>query len=337
VSVAAALLALAPLAGTEDFELEPRTVTWKEACEQFDPRWILPEAAPGGRDLRARMRALLALTYEDGGKQRRLGDLVVEIRAVPRLERRHWIVALDERAPGLVAEHREEVHQLLLDEYLYSPKWKVSKDHPRDGLLVGERWSLDDSAPAPWAELEPTFEQVALLYNADLAAIKAAENDYRLYPDHVDTEFESIYPELHLAGEDDEGRPFRVTTTRSRSDLPFPFSGYSCHLRILNRIGDDGLLRCDVYSTSSDFHYLAGREVFLPVEDSEGRTVAYVGVRDFGFDLDGVPDRSKHRQEALRGTLGNLKRGAEAYFEEHGGTFAGPREVIEGIRVRGAK
>ena len=122
-----------------------------------------------------------------------------------------------------------------------------------------------------------------------------------------------------------------------RCNLPFPFSGYTCDLRVLNRLDGDGHLVTDIYSKSKDFHWMAGRDVFIPVRTSDGRWVATLAVRLFGFDLDGVPDRDGHRRAALRGSLGNLKRDAEASFaarNEPPRTVEGalPPFVVHGLR-----
>ena len=106
----------------------------------------------------------------------------------------------------------------------------------------------------------------------------------------------------------------------------------------------------DIYSTSDDFYWLAGRDVYLPVETSDGELVAYLAVRHYGFDLDGVPDKGKNRREALRASLGNLRRKAEAIFAESGGVMrpersedpgdsetASPRGAVPEFPVRGKR
>ena len=67
----------------------------------------------------------------------------------------------------------------------------------------------------------------------------------------------------------------------------------------------------DIYSTSEDFHWLAGREVYYPIVTARGKPVATLIVKLFGFDLAGIPDRSRDVAACLRSSLGHLKRDVE--------------------------
>ncbi|MFG0318762.1 MAG: hypothetical protein ACF8XB_15920, partial [Planctomycetota bacterium JB042] len=62
----------------------------------------------------------------------------------------------------------------------------------------------------------------------------------------------------------------------------------------------------------------AGRDVYVPVESADGEFVAMLVVRQFGFDLAGVPDGDGDRQAAIRSTLGNLRRRAEREYGDRG-------------------
>jgi hypothetical protein len=142
-----------------------------------------------------------------------------------------------------------------------------------------------------------------------------------------------------VAGSDPNGRPFSNLRIWWESDLPFPYTSYECELRILNRIDGDGHLVCDIYSTSEDFHWIAGQDVYVPVRDSDGGFVALLMVRLFGFDLDDVPDGTDDRKAALRSSLGNLKRRAEALYRRRGGTPRTierkvPRTPLRGVREK---
>ena len=64
---------------------------------------------------------------------------------------------------------------------------------------------------------------------------------------------------------------------------------------------------------------------------------AYLLVRDFGFDLDGIPDGSKQVKEALRSSLGNLKRKADRRFEQAEEAVNDLEAVFQGMRVSGKK
>jgi hypothetical protein len=179
----------------------------------------------------------------------------------------------------------------------------------------------------------------AALFRADLVSIKAVENDYRTYRLHVGTDYEAIHPvpDSYVEAVDANGRPISALALWFRCDLPFPFTDYSCHLRILNRFAEDGTARTDIYSTSGDFHFLAGRDAFLPVETSAGELVACLVVRHFGFDLDGVPDGPAQRIEALRGSLGNLERKAERHHERSDRGFELSDLALTRFRVLGAR
>ena len=342
--ILALLLAVVPPA--QDYEVPARPATWDELSpDRFDRAMFLPEDCRPGDDLLARMRALLALEFELDGARRNFGDLVRLAHALEPGQRYAWLDRLAQRAPELVATWGVELRELLLDGGLSRPEWDPADDRGDDGILMGAGWEPQGCAwPRPDRTLAPRFEQAAVLYRADLATIKLVENDYRDYTEHVGADFDTIYPvrDDHLEGEDEAGQPFRYLSLYSRSDLPFPFSGYSCDLRILNRVDADGNLRTDIYSPSEDFHYMAGCDQFLPVEDSDGATVAYLAVRDFGFDIDGVPDRAKHRREALRATLGNLKRkaerrasGADGAKTTSGAVDVSPADALSALRVLG--
>jgi hypothetical protein len=177
---------------------------------------------------------------------------------------------------------------------------------------------------------------------ADLNTIKAVENDYRVYPTNVGADYEHIYPVdgSYFIGRDPANVPFSTLRLSFECDIPFPFSTYETMLHILNRFDEQGVLYTDIYSKSDDFHWLAGRDVFLPVLDSAGDWVCFLAVRHFGFDMDGVPDGADNRREAIRSSLGNLKRNAESQFSERPESYGAPRnetKVLDGVRVYGAK
>jgi hypothetical protein len=140
-----------------------------------------------------------------------------------------------------------------------------------------------------------------------------------------------------VKGKDGAGRPFRALRIEFESDLPFPYSHYDCDLRILNRVGADGLVRCDIWSPSKDFYWMAGQDLFVPLQTAAGAFAGLVLVRVYGFDLDGVPDGEDAVREALRGSLGNLKRRAEAAFRAGGGIPRTLRGGIPDFVVRGVK
>lgn len=331
---------------SEPFEVPARPLAWTElAGGVFDVRWMLPERPHEGPDLPAEMRSLTATRFqlEVNGERsmRSLGDLLGEARELEREARVAWLSGLRERAPALMASRGAELEQLLLDDHLFSDRWDPKADHPRDGILTEPGWELGRGQGTPWNEVgvDVRFEQAAVLIHADLASIKAVENDYRTYSRHLGSSYEAIYPldGAHFRGLDDAGRPFSALAIQFRCDLPFPFSHYDCRLQILNHFERDGTPRTDIYSTSPDFHYLAGRDVFLPVATSAGDRVAWLVVREFGFDLDDVPDNARHRAAAIRGSLGNLKRKAERLVARRASLPDDARESFTSFRVLGAK
>ncbi len=326
----------------QDFEVEAQPLSWSELPTVFDRSWTLPERPRESRDLLGEMRRLAELRFEidlgEGPEERTLGDLVAMSRELDAGARVAWLDDLPRFAPRLMADWGEGLRELLLEDELFSSDWDPTKDRARDGLLTADDWLLSSSHGSPWSELKsPRFAQAAALFVADLPAIKAAENDYRAYPDNPGSQYEEINPERggHFRGTAPDGNPFSTLSIQFRCDLPFPFSGYDCRLGILNRIDSDGLVRTDIYSTSSDFYYLAGRDVFLPVRSSSGRQLAFLVVRHFGFDLRRVPDKPRHRSEGVRSSLGNLKRNAERRFRDRGEAFTPSPEAIGNLRVLG--
>ena len=163
-------------------------------------------------------------------------------------------------------------------------------------------------------------EQGAIFIRSDLQTIKDVENDYRHYRTNVDATYEELRPDAasFVEGLDENGQPFSALSMYIRSDLPFPYSDYELDLNVLNRVDAQGRLVTDIYSTAKDFYWLAGRDVFLPVEASDGAFCGYLIVRVYGFDLKGVPDARKHRRAALRGSLGNLRRKVEPEYRRRG-------------------
>lgn len=333
-----------------EFEVLPQTISWQAlGPASFDRQWILPEPrSVPGRDLLAEMRRLQGLRMDvrmgDGQRYLCLGDLVQAVGALEAQQRGPWLRELEQRAPKLFADWSAGLAQLFLDSKLHSPAWRPAKHDAKDGMLFSEPWNLEQEPQGPWEQLrvEPLMEQAAALIRADLATIKAVENDYRLYPSNVGADYQAIYPlaDSYRLGVDPGGRPFSTLSIYFKCNLPFPFSSYRTELKILNRLDANEVLYTDIYSTSKDFHWLAGRDVFLPVVNSEGRWVAFLVVRQFGFDLDGVPDGPDQRRQATRSSLGNLKRNAERRYrarEDSYGPARNSASELHKVRVFGSK
>jgi hypothetical protein len=330
-------------APAEELRLEPREIEWSELGEVFDLSRRLPDPRRAeGRDLLAEMERLAALRFEardpEGAVYRTVGDLALAARAAK--DQDAWLTAVLDSAPKLAADWGAGLRQLLRDGALQEADWDPGDDEPRDGLLLAEAWDLSlEGGAFNGLPNRPLAQQGAVLMHADLASIKAAENDYRRYPDDPGANYEEIYPlaGTHVRGVDPAGRAFAALAIRFRSDLPLWYGDYRCDLRLLNVIDPAGRLACHIYSTSDDFHWLAGRDVFLPLDASDGARAAYLVVRQYGFDLDGVPDDEANVREALRGSLGALKRRAERLAGTRGATAdRGPARVPD-FPVRGRR
>jgi hypothetical protein len=85
---------------------------------------------------------------------------------------------------------------------------------------------------------------------------------------------------------------------------------------------------------------MAGQDVFVPLLDADGGFVGILCARVFGFDLDGVPDGEDYVRSALRSSLGNLKRRADAAFADYVAKGGKPRTLkgaIPDFTLRGVK
>lgn len=328
------LLSVAPAPVQDGFEVAPNTLAWSALTARiFDLERRLDGVSAGEVDFVARAERLLALRFEmelaDGTVVRSFADLAARAAAVRPAARERWTERLESGLPDEFRPWWGATRQLLLEDVLQSDDWDPDDDSGRDGIWEGPGWepSKRDLEKMPWrgVRVDVRVEQAAALLFADLEAVKAAENDYRRYPENVGADYDWIYPveDSYFVPADDESPSWSTLRLDFKCDLPFPFSGYRCDLRILNEIDDQGRLVTHIYSTSDDFYYMIGKDVFLPVDTSDGERVGYLLVRDFGFDLDGVPDKAKHRQAAIRSSLGNLKRRAQARFAESGREIEG--------------
>ncbi|MDF1801073.1 MAG: hypothetical protein P1V81_18035 [Planctomycetota bacterium] len=319
----------------ETFELAPRKVEWATmARDHFDLDWRLPSRrTDGGADLERDLRGLLAAELQlrpkapvDAAPLTSFAALAQHLGTLPTAER---VAALDdllETDPATAERYGGYLRQLLLDGTLFGDDWDPEDDADDDGLLRGTGWELPKTK-APWTGVgvDAVAEQGAVFVRADLFSFKEAENDYSVYDQDVAADYESIGPVRGslVVGDDPAGRPFASYRVQFECDLPFPFGGYDCDLRVLNRMTRSGELVAHIYSESEDFHWIAGRDRFLSVRSApDAAPLGYLVVRVYGFDLAGVPDGRDHRRTALRSSLGNLKRKAEARFAE-----TGPRDV----------
>lgn len=333
LALSSSTLALtAPAGDPPTFEVAREPIEWAELTRsQFDTRWIVPETrTDGGRDLAGEMRRLVALRFDiphPSDAKRRLkcfGDVAVAAREVDVRRRGAWVESALAADRGLAKAWSSPMRQLLDDSALVSSDWDPDENDEGDGLYIATGWPLPKSTP-PWKRVDSDLdaEQGATFVYSDITTFKEVENDYSVYAEDVAANYEEInpVPGSYVHGVDDAGQPFSSLKVRFRSDLPFPFGGYTCDLRILNRLRADGDFEAHIYSPSDDFHWMAGRDSFLTVRASDGAPVGHLITRVYGFDLDGVPDNRSNRRGALRASLGNLKRKADSRFAELGGEW----------------
>lgn len=307
----------------EDPPLAAVLLEWGEvATARLDPSRALPWPASAHPDsVRGLVERFAAARWRDAeGDEVATGDVLASLlalRADPDdLEaglgaaKKRWPAAF-ESFGGLLAD-------LVRDRDVRRDDWLPSRGTADDGFHVGRELEIGKDPMPSWLAVRGSkkVQQAATFIRADLVALESAENDYRGYRQHVGTTYESIYPVPGsvLRSKGDAESPFAALQVAFVCDLPFPFSSYSCELQVLKRLGAGGLLQTDTWSDSRDFFWIAGSNVYVPIEKSDGAFVGMVAVRTFGFDLRGVPDGDSDRLAGLRAVLGNLKRGAEALF-----------------------
>ena len=340
-AMAGPALALNAPAAALASQIEPQLTSWQQLeAAGFEPTRVLPrgglEQVGASGDLVVQMELLLTRPG--------VVELIREWReSLQSPERTREFAARRVgkiRALALDAGEAAALRDLLTDHSLRSPTWQPDEDDAADGFHFGaavDRMKLSHDAWRP-ARGSPMLQQGATLFAADVQAIKDAENDYGRYMDHVGNSYEAIHPMpgSHRVGNDAEGRPYSSLEVYWRCDLPFPFGDYECDLWVLNRLDDEHRLVTDVYSTSSDFYWLAGRDTFLPVQSNDGQWVATLVVRSFGFDLKNVPDGDAQRRTGIRGGLGNLKLRAEAAFAAKGSKHGKVERSLSELSVRRA-
>ncbi len=333
--------------------LEPRRASWDElAREVFDPAWILPSHLPFAEDepgraweleteLARRVAFSVPPSAIDPSVPRCFGDLVAQARGLDRKSIEALLARVQRAQPELWRGLAPFAAELLFDDALFRGDWNPDRDSDRDGILFARPLTLARERSAFWKSIGGSHlvQQGAAFVRADVATIKAVENDFTRYPSRPGTSYERIeaVPGSYLRGLDPRGSPFAAVRVKFKSDLPFPFTSYRCDLRILNRVRADGRIVCDIASPSRDFYWMAGRDLFVPVTASDGAWQGEIVVRLFGFDLRGVPDGDDARRAGLRSSLGSLKREAETLFRERAVTPVIPLGSIPEFRVVSAR
>lgn len=319
----------------------PRAATWdKLVATTFDVAYLLPDdlevSHEGERpavDLARTMRRIASEQHPDQpGVPACFGDVIVAYRAANGdvAAGRDVLARVARQNPTLWKELEPWAAELLCDARFRAAKWDPGRDDACDGFAYARPLTLAGRAEPKWRKRDGAdlVQQAAVLVEADLEAITAAENDYRTFRSRPGASYERVGPiaDTYLVGKDPRGAGFAALRFLFESDLPFPFSTFTCDLHVLHRVDAQQRLVSDVYTTSKDFHWLAGRDHYFPVRTSAGAWVATLIVRWSGFDLRGVPDGDSDRAAALRSNLGGLKRDAEAKFRAYGG----PPRTVEG-------
>lgn len=326
--------------------MAPRTIAWPElGPATFDIAYILPEdlvlASEGEEpavDLARTMRRLAVDRYaakpDSTLTLNCLGDVIRAVRdSGGEAEGRERVLArVRDEQPTMWRDLEPWISELLCDARFRDRKWDPDRDDPCDGIVFARPLSLKGRSETVWKKRDSAdlVQQAAVLVYADLEAIKTAENDYPTYPGRPGSNYERVGPiaDTFVVGEDQRGNGFSALRMLFETDLPFPFSTFTCDVHILNRVDRRGELVCDIYSTSKDVHWMAGRDHYFPVRASDGEWIATLVVRWFGFDLRGVPDDDDARRGAMRSSLGGVRREAERVFRLYGGP---PRTVDERV------
>lgn len=341
-------LASATALAADDVLRKPREVSWKQfRADVFQDAWRMSDERTENAsepDLRRDLISLVArrfATRDAPAWTYGLGDIVAEFADLRDDDEgtRRKLEELERANPTAWRAVQSVLPQLVREDRVSTGDWEPSEDDDRDGILVVEPFDKDVMGGA-WAKLSGNDDvhQAACLMWADLEAVKAAENDYAAYPDNVAADYEEIHAVAgsYATAVDDEERTHKAVQLYFEQDLPFPYSTYECVLNVDTYPDAEGRLVTDIYTESEDFHWLAGQDVAIPLLTSDERFVALLHVRVYGFDIDDVPDGTGNRLEALRGSLGNLKRNAESRYRDYGGEPRTVRGAVPEFVVTGA-
>lgn len=283
--------------------------------EDFDREQLLPldlQVAADGVDLRVFGKSLARTALGEwpglGGFLSDLGDRPSPARVESfiqrvRAAREPQIAAL---APAL--------GELCRAAFLHSSAWRPGKTESGsgqadDGILQG--------AALRWRDRDVL--QCATLVMAPLDVVLAVERDYRGQFEFVGQDAVDIFPVAgsHRLFRDRAGVPHRFVDVLFHKDLGFLLGELAYVLRHVDSFDRDGDLITDNYAAPGalrgchGFKWLAGRNTYIAVSGPNGRTVATLVVTQLTFDIDGLWESVGHRLEAIRFSLGNLKRRAE--------------------------
>ena len=113
----------------------------------------------------------------------------------------------------------------------------------------------------------------------------------------------------------------------SDKTLPFPYDSTKYTMKLLDYYSKEGYYISDYYSENkSDLNWMAGRDTFYKVKDSDGQFVGYLIATELGFDIKSLPERDQDRVVSIKGAWGNIKLISEG-FEGLSKVGAGPGKV----------
>lgn len=311
------------------YRVEPRAAGPTELAAAFDDAHTIPRAAPGRGDLAADLAELAARRFEPRGaggfgQARTLGDVIARFDGLrgERAATLKLLAELERERPDLWQAAGRVLPQLLDESGFLDKRWDPERDRDDDGFLVAAPRPLAGAGNEVLARGRGRRElvQVATLLRADLWAAKQAEHDFRAWPERVGASYAWVRPVRDSYLVDALEGPRREARVRVsfRTDLPFPFAHYDCELDMRHRLDAAGHLASDVAAVGEDFYWLAGQDVYLPLERASGGFVALLYVRVFGTDLRGVPDKNVQLEAGCRQGMGGLKREAEALWARRG-------------------
>jgi hypothetical protein len=317
------MFALLILAFTQQ-PIPAQVTNWQEVRQAFPQEWEFPEVDSDGKALASksfeetiqRLVTKPLTTQDDAHFAPLLGDLIHTCRALQwnpeilGLLLKGWTEHLSESDARLVKE-------LVLCNGLSAKDWNPTKDK-YDGIAFGPTWKFPKNY---WLEHDGSrsVEQAATLILADLPTIKNAEHDFPGYFDYPGNSYIEVAPKngsyLRAAMAESQSCSAATLGIAFCTDLPFPFRTYSVDLQVLHRQRDSEDLISYIYGNGDDIHWLAGYDRYWTIRDSNDTPVATLIVRQLAFDIDGVPDKSSHRREGIRSSMGSLRRTSEARFQ----------------------
>jgi len=179
------------------------------------------------------------------------------------------------------------------------------------GVVFGSDWSIlpGQGRVDAWNRLEgrPLVLQAVASVLADFDSIQRAQRDYVHLLEERKDDLLDLYPIAgsYVCGEDPKGRPFASLSEQQLHDLPWPYANVPCELHVLERAEEGGRFVTETYSTSRDFYWLAGRDLYLPVDGG------FLLVTSFGMDVRGVPDSRGDIADRMKSRLVSIQQDAE--------------------------